>query len=55
LDNLEQRNGSTLLCVNGSSYTGTEGGRSHSNIKEPDTVLPTIQAISLQVGLRISG
>ncbi len=55
LDNLEQSNDNTLLCVNGSSYTGTEGGRSHSNIKEPDTVLPTIQAIPLQVGLNTPG
>lgn len=44
LDNLEKSNGSTILPV---------GGRSHSNIKEPDTVQPAIQAIPLQVSLKI--
>ena len=43
LDNLEKSNGSILLGVN---------DRSHSNIKEPDAALPTIQAIPLQVRLK---
>lgn len=47
LDNLKLSNGSTLLGVNGCRTKG-DGSR---DIMEPDTVLPAIQAIPLQVEL----